>query len=109
MEDGWGKWLRESFDKFILLGLFIGQVSLVVWLIEKQTEQGYINWAQNLASTVLGTLLGLITGKLMHQTNQSTNTAVTQAPGGGDPTVSTSPAPSVNSNSDDPISGKEIS
>jgi len=116
--DGWGKWFRDSLDKFLLTGLFIGQVSLVVWLIQKQTEQGYVNWAQNLASTVLGTLLGLITGKLLR--DQSTNTTVSQVPG-GDLKVNTtgvgtpSPVPSVTvqvspstENSENPISGKEV-
>ena len=110
--DGWGKWFRDSLDKFLLTGLFCGQVTLVVWMIQKQTDQGYVNWAQNLASTVLGTLLGLITGKLLTQTNQSTNTAINQAPGGGDLNVKTAPAPSVSTgpapDPPNPISGKEI-
>lgn len=109
MNDGWGKWFRDSFDKFLLFTMFVGQVSLVVWMIRQKTDQNYINWAQNIVSTVLGTLLGLITGKLLSKTDQSTNTAITQAPGGGDLRVSTTPAPSISGEvKQDPISGKEV-
>lgn len=108
MNDGWGKWFRDSFDKFLLTGLVLGQITLVVWMIRTQTDQGYVNWAQNLASTVLGTLLGLITGKQLSKIDQSTSTTITQPPGGGDLKVSTAPAPSVSEGTDNPISGKEI-
>ena len=69
--DTWGKWFRDQFDKLMLLLMFTGQVVLVVWMILHTMEVGYINWAQNICSTVLGTLLGLITGKMMSKTEQS--------------------------------------
>jgi len=78
MNDTWGKWFRDQFDKLMLLLMFVGQVVLVVWMILHTMEVGYINWAQNICSTVLGTLLGLITGKMMSRTDQS----VSQSPGG---------------------------
>lgn len=70
-DDGWAKWFREQFDKLMLFVMFTGQVLLVVWMIRHVMEVGYVNWAQNIASTILGTLLGLITGKLLSKTDQS--------------------------------------
>ena len=91
-DDGWGKWFRDSFDKFLLFTMFVGQVSLVVWMIRQKTDQNYINWAQNIVSTVLGTLLGLITGKLLSKTDASSTVQLTQSPGGGPQSLSTLPA-----------------
>lgn len=84
----WGRWFRDQFDKLMLFILFSGQVILVLWMIRHTMEVGYINWAQNIASTVLGTLLGLITGKLMSKNDQS----VSQAPGGTQIINQSSPA-----------------
>ncbi len=82
MNDTWAKWFRDQFDKLMLFVMLSAQIGLVVWMILHTMEVGYINWAQNIASTVLGTLLGLITGKMLSKNDQSSSTQITQAPGG---------------------------
>ncbi len=89
----WGRWFRDQFDKLMLLLMFAGQVTLVVWMIRHTMEVGYVNWAQNICSTVLGTLLGLITGKMMSKTDQSVSTQITQSPAGGAQTIEIPAAP----------------
>ena len=61
-EGEWGKFIRENFDKFLLIALFLGLVVLVVHLVHDVRDENIILWGREMAGTVLGALLGLITG-----------------------------------------------
>ena len=79
MNSEWGKWFRDSFDKLLLVAVFIFMVIAVVHMTHDARDTEQILWARELAGTFAGGLLGLITGHALASktTAQTGGTTVT--------------------------------
>jgi hypothetical protein len=62
MQDDWGKFIRDNFDKLLLLALFVFCAFLVIHMTHDARDNELVLWAREISGTVLGALLGLITG-----------------------------------------------
>jgi ABC-type nitrate/sulfonate/bicarbonate transport system permease component len=68
----WSKFVRDSFDKIVLLFLTLVLIALVLHMAHDKLDEAQISWAREMTGTVLGGLLGLITGRAL-----ATSSAVT--------------------------------
>jgi hypothetical protein len=64
MNDSWGQFLRNNFDKVMLFLLLLIVLGVVLYL---RGDKDNIGWAREQTGTVLGALLGLITGAAFHK------------------------------------------
>lgn len=62
MNESWGQWFRQNFDKILLAVLWIGALLFTLHMMHDSMDKDNVAWGREAAGTVLGALLGLITG-----------------------------------------------
>lgn len=66
----WGKWFRESSDKFLLAIGIVFMMSLTLHLIHRgHADAAQLQFLNGITNTLVGGLLGLITGSVLRKNN----------------------------------------
>jgi hypothetical protein len=73
----WQFW-KFNFDKVLLTSLFVGMVTLVVYLASNNIDGENISWARELTSSIIGALFGLITGRSLPRPEPTDDQAPTR-------------------------------
>lgn len=62
--------IKDNFDKLLLVSVFLVLVGMVVHFSHDGRDAAVIAWGREQAGTVLGALLGLITGAVLRNGNK---------------------------------------
>ena len=74
MNETWGQWFRQNFDKILLFFAWLVILAFCMHLMHDRMDLANVAWGREAAGTVLGAFLGLVTGsRLAAHANSSPN------------------------------------